>query len=393
MVNGLAPLVGHHEVRRSLATAIDRGDLPGSLLIHGPRGVGKQRLGLWLAQRILCEAPGHPEPCGRCTSCRAILRLEHPDVHWYFPLPRPKSVSADRLAAALEDARAAELAERRSQPYRASVLPELAGHYVQQVQTLRRAAFARPAAGEHKVFLLGDAELLVPQESSPEAANAMLKVLEEPPSATTFILTACEPDELLPTIRSRLLPVRLRPLPESTVVEVLISEMEASPANAAMAARLGSGSIGRALGFLPAGKQPGPLEVLRQQARAWLEAAASPTPGAIAVAAHRLATSGARGSFGDALELLALWIRDLAAYTTEARDAILNVDSVALLDRLARRFPGAASGAADAIACVDVALRMARSNVNPQLTLAWLLAELRAALVGETTGQPVWQSA
>lgn len=362
-----------------LARAADRGDLPGSLLLHGPAGVGRQRFGLWLAQRLLCEAPGDPEPCGACRACRAALRLEHPDIHWFFPLPRPRA-AADRLADALEEARAAELAARRAEPYRSRATGEAVGIFVAQIQVLRRLASTRPAAGKHQVFLIGDAEYLVPQESSPEAANALLKLLEEPPAATTFILTATSPDALLPTIRSRLLPVRLRPLPDEVVRRFLVEESGLRAELAEAIARLSEGSIGRALGYLPTPEGAGPLETLRAQAREWLEAAASPSPRARLAAAHRVAPSGARGAFADALDFLAIWIRDLAAAAAGSDAAIVNADAKPALAALARRCPGAATRAAEALRHVDEAIRMGRNNVNPQLTLAWLLARLHATL-------------
>src|SRR5215510_12928997 len=145
-MKGLPPLVGHENAKLSLGTAAERNELPGSLLLHGPVGIGKQRLALWLAQRLVCETPQGVEPCNRCRSCHLALHLEHPDVHWFFPLPRPKaSGSREKLGEALEEARAAELEARRAEPYRAVLPGEPVGLYVSQMQILRRMAFARPA--------------------------------------------------------------------------------------------------------------------------------------------------------------------------------------------------------------------------------------------------------
>src|SRR5688572_24768193 len=222
-MSGMPPVAGHEQLRAALGQALVRGELSSALLLHGPTGIGKQRLGLWLAQRILCEHPVGTEPCGACQPCKLALSLQHPDLHWFFPLARPKSSgSADKLADALEEARAAELASRRESPYRPALPGELAGIYLAQVQTLRRMAMSRPAMGHSKVFLIGDAEHLVPQEASTEAANALLKVLEEPPSDTVFIVTASDPDELLPTIRSLLTPVRVQPLQTDLVEQTIL---------------------------------------------------------------------------------------------------------------------------------------------------------------------------
>src|SRR2546428_6497458 len=83
----LPPLSGHERVKTRLAGAHASGKLPQALLLAGPRGVGKQRLALWLAQLIHCEAPGSTqEPCGQCRSCRLVLSLPPPDVHLIVPL-------------------------------------------------------------------------------------------------------------------------------------------------------------------------------------------------------------------------------------------------------------------------------------------------------------------
>src|SRR5437868_4500863 len=85
----IVPLFGHVDLRARIATARTRGALPAALLLTGLRGIGKQRLALWIAQLLLCDTPG-AEPCGACRNCKFTLELRHPDLHWYFPRPRPK---------------------------------------------------------------------------------------------------------------------------------------------------------------------------------------------------------------------------------------------------------------------------------------------------------------
>ena len=88
----IVPLYGHTALRERLAGAAATGRLPASMLLHGPAGVGKQRLGLWLGALLLCESS--PAPCGRCQSCRYVAELGHPDLHWIFPRPRLKDADA-----------------------------------------------------------------------------------------------------------------------------------------------------------------------------------------------------------------------------------------------------------------------------------------------------------
>ena len=382
-MSALPEIIGHNDVRASLARALDNNQLPGSLLIHGPTGVGKQRLGLWLAQRIVCEQPRGIEPCGQCAPCKAAIRLQHPDIHWFFPMMRPKSSGgADKMGEALEEARAEILEERRTQPFRPTLPSDMVGIFVAHIQVLRRYATARPAMGKRKIFIIGDAENLVPQEASPEAANALLKILEEPPADTTFILTATDPDALLPTIRSRVLPVRLRSLPVDTVEKVLVEKVGADPKHARLAAHLSQGSIGRALAFLPADGDMGALEELRMEARELLEAATSPKATARLSAAHKTPPSGARGDFIDKLDFLALWVRDLAAAAEGADDLVVNVDARKRLKELANKLPYASKGAAEALMQIEYTRGLSTFNINPQLALASVLKSVGTALRG-----------
>ena len=113
----LHPHWGHESLLKALARACSEESLPAALLIHGPKGVGKQHLALWLGRLLLCEAPRQDGPCEECHSCHLAGKLEHPDLHWYFPLPRPKKASTpEKLAQALEEARAEVLEQFRANP-------------------------------------------------------------------------------------------------------------------------------------------------------------------------------------------------------------------------------------------------------------------------------------
>jgi DNA polymerase-3 subunit delta' len=369
---------GHEDIRHDLAAVVAREELPGSLLIHGPPGVGRQTLARWLARLLVCDDPGTEGPCGKCRDCRLALDLQHPDIHWFFPLPRPKgATSPEKLATALEEARFDALADRRRNPLHQPPADEPAGLYLAQVRTLRKLGSTRPAMGDHQVFIVGDAELLVPQEASQEAANALLKLLEEPPPATTLILTAAEPEALIPTVRSRLLPVRLRPFPEARVREFLETRTQADPGTIRLAARLGQGSIGRALAFLANDDGGSRAEGLRNEAREWLEAALEPDPVRRFAVAHRQRPVGARGAFAETLDSLALWLRDLAAVAAGATKEVVAVDAVDHLARLAEGVP--AERIPEAITRVEQARDAGRINANPQLTLATLLNDLGSA--------------
>ena len=253
----IPPLYGHEGTRNRLVGALASGRLPQALLFEGPRGVGKQRLALWLAQALVCERLGTgeggretsaAEPCGECQPCRMVLNLSHPDVHWFVPLElSKKSGDADKQVDVVQEALAEEMAARREQPlYEAP--SGLASHGIAAVRLLLRRLALKPALGQRKVFVIGDAERLVPQVGAEAAANALLKALEEPPANTVIVLTATAPEALLPTIRSRVVRVRVARLGDSVVAAFVQRELGVSGQRAvAQRVAAADGCIGRVL--------------------------------------------------------------------------------------------------------------------------------------------------
>jgi len=251
----IPPLYGHEGTRNRLVGAIASGRLPQALLFEGPRGVGKQRLALWLAQALVCENPGDGEretgkgePCGKCQPCRLVLNLSHPDVHWFVPLELTKKTGdADKQVDVVEEALGAEMTARREQPlYEAP--SGLASHGIAAVRLLLRQLALKPALAQRKVFVIGDAERLVPQVGAEAAANALLKALEEPPANTVFVLTATAPEALLPTILSRVVRVRVARLADSIVAAFAQQELGVRGQRAvAQRVAAADGCIGRVL--------------------------------------------------------------------------------------------------------------------------------------------------
>src|SRR5438132_9236261 len=248
----IPPLYGHEGIRNRLDGAIASGRLPQSLLLEGPAGVGKQRLALWLAEALLCEAreggSGKGEPCGRCQHCKLVRNLAHPDVHWFVPVElSKKGADADKQVELVAEALAEELAARREQPL-CEPPSGLASHGIASVRLLLRQLVLTPALARRKVFIIGDAERLVPQTGAEAAANALLKALEEPPADTAFILTTAAPESLLPTILSRVVRVRVARLADSVVAAFVQQELGVTgQRELAQRVALADGRIGRLL--------------------------------------------------------------------------------------------------------------------------------------------------
>lgn len=361
----LLPITGHRDARRRLAQARDAGRLPQVLLVTGAPGVGRQRLGLWLAQLVLCERPGS-EPCGQCRSCRLVADLAHPDVHWFVPIPRPKAGDPGKQVEEAAEALAQVMAERRAVPVWGA--PDgMASHALASIRLLQKRASLTAVEGGRRVFIIGDAERMVPQESSPEAANAALKLLEEPPAGALFVLTAADPRGLLPTIRSRAVPLRLGRLSDADVRAFLEVHLTPRPAPGELDARVtaAAGSIGAGLAAGDEGA------AARTAASGLLEAAASGQP-ALLERALKQPAYAARGDFTSMLDALAELLAEAA------RGAAGQPLRRALPEPLLR--PRSPAAYVAAMEHVNDAREAAAGNVNPQLVVAVLGGELSETL-------------
>ena len=381
----LHPHWGHESLLEALSRAVRGDTLPAALLIHGNRGVGKQHLALWLGRLLLCESPGDAGPCETCHSCHLAAKLEHPDLHWYFPLPRPKNASSpEKLARALEEARAEALKEFRANPLRAIGDTEAKTLYLAAARSLRKKAQRRPSMGPRQLFIIADAESLAPQASSSEAANALLKLLEEPPDGTTLILTSAEPGRLLPTIRSRTTQLHLPPLTRNEVAEFLTSQGGVEEEEAAKVAELSRGAIGRALGFLRDGEDRGPLGQTRFEALCLLSAALSTRPDKRIRAALDFKTVGARG-LRDLFNFIEEGLAELARAASGLPLEGNSPEEADFFRKVVANWKVHPASIPPAVEKVDEARGLAAGNINPQLVIFGLLHDLRKELTQNET--------
>jgi DNA polymerase-3 subunit delta' len=210
---------GHDAIVAGFTAAAARGRIAGSYLFVGPPGVGKSTFALALAKALLCERPGPGlVACGGCRSCIQAAAGTHPDID---VVGKP----ADRATIPLE------------------LLIGDGQHRMREGLIWR--LLLRPAVGTRKVAIILDADLL-----AEEAANCLLKTLEEPPAGAAIILVGTAVERQLPTIRSRCQVIRFRPLPPATVARILATESgggDAAASGGVHAAAAGSLTRARAL--------------------------------------------------------------------------------------------------------------------------------------------------
>jgi DNA polymerase-3 subunit delta' len=202
-------IIGQTDAIETLKSAIEADKLPHALLFTGPVGMGKTRLACELAKALNCI--GDDPPCQRCVHCRQIESGSHPDVSI---MERPDGKDSVAIA---------------------------------QVRAMREAAALRPYQGKWKVYIIAGAEALTLQ-----AADALLKTLEEPQPQVTIVLTSVEVDALPATVLSRCRVVPLHPVDDDALASAL-ERRGVDESESRRVARLARGNVGWAL---QAGKQP-----------------------------------------------------------------------------------------------------------------------------------------
>lgn len=339
---------GHDALLNRLEGSISSGRFPQTVLLSGPQGIGKQRLALWIAQALLCS--GDRSPCGECQSCRQAMSLGHPDLHWFVPFtPGKRASDPEKQIQEAADQIAEIIAERREKPfYQPS--EGRSSHSIASVRLLHRKVALKPFQGPRKVVILGDADRLVVQEGSQEAANALLKVLEEPPSDTTIIATASREHGLLPTIRSRLVPIRVQPVSDAPALEFVEREMGLAKDKAERVVAQIEGRLGAAVAV---NKE---AEAADRRAKEFLNAV---TRGPAAWTEQALLQQpwDARGGFTALLDALAVRLRRRMKKGSSEGHGELNKYVAALR-------------------VVEEHRAVAQNNVNPQAALAVLAGQL-----------------
>jgi DNA polymerase-3 subunit delta' len=320
-----------------LRAALRRGALHHAYLLGGPPGTGKATTARLLAQAANCEGEGGggDDPCGVCLPCRKIAKGIHPDV------------------LVLSEERAMVKAGRWEARGGRTPSKDIVVDQVRDVVDRRLAL--RRFEGRRRFVVIDPADAM-----NPQAQNALLKTLEEPPGDTTLVLVSSSPDGLLPTIRSRCLRVAFAPIP-SAVIAARLEVSGRAPGEARLAAALAGGSLGRALEL-----DPDALAARREA----VEGAARLDPDdALAWLAFARVQGEDREMAAETCDLLALWLRDVLVVQAGGTD-------LALGDLADATRAAAALDPAEAIRRRDEVLRTAaalRQNASPVLALESML--------------------
>lgn len=301
-----ARLIGNEEVKESLRRLLTSGRLPASLLFTGEEGIGKKLFALELAKALNCRARVGVEACDECSACKRITNSLFPPF-----------ATADDNKERVIWSEHADVAMAR--PYKQIIR-------VKPMRELEREANFRPFEGTARVFIVEDAEYM-----NEQAANALLKTLEEPPPAARLILTTTNPTALLATIRSRCQVIRFAPIAAAEIEQFLIKQKDFSSADAGLLARTSRGSLGRALAT--------DVDEYRERRQAMLQVLKALTLTGDRVqllrSAEELAAIKDRGEYEKSLDALETLIRDVWALSLgRPAETVTNYDLLKELQRI-----------------------------------------------------------
>ncbi len=318
-------ILGQEWLISHLKTAAQKGRLAHAYLFLGPEGVGKACTARALAAALNCQEPlADGDACGACASCRRLAAGVHPD--FLVISPTPESLSHQK--------------------------PQIK---IDQIREFRRLTAYPPFGDGWRVALIKPAETM-----NDEAANALLKTLEEPPERHLLVLTAPVEADLLPTVVSRCHKLAFVPLPAALVARELRERRGLAPPQARLLAALSGGSLGRALTL-----DPEDILAQRRQVLADLEALSGGSASVVCDWAQRLAKS--RPDLDHFLSLAQLWYRDLLLYRFRAPKSLLAHQD--LLPEMAREAAAPLDRLFQQFTALGTAQRHLQANLNPELTL------------------------
>lgn len=209
-------VIGNRELKKTLAQMVDSNRLSHAILLCEHNGGGAFPLALALAQYANCRDRKDGDSCGVCPSCHKYRKLIHPDLHFVFPVSSTKELSESEKKAPISDyflSSFTDLALRNpyfgeQELYESLGIDNKSGNIsVNEARRIFEKLSLRASEGFYKVMVI-----FLPEKMNQEAGNKLLKIIEEPPQQTLFLLISHNPERVLQTIRSRCLRIDLKPM-------------------------------------------------------------------------------------------------------------------------------------------------------------------------------------
>ena len=251
-------VIGQEEAQQRLIQMVSEGRVPHAMMFCGPSGCGKMALALAFASYLLCKnSEGTDDSCGTCQQCAMLRSWSHPDLLFTYPVIKPSGSSADHKT--ISDDYAREWREMLSEgPYfsmdqwleKMKAGNQQALIYVAESEVLIRKLSMKSSQGGYKVNIIW-----LPERMREDCANKMLKIIEEPPQQTVFLMVCEEPERLLETIRSRVQRIDIKRIDTQAIEKALVERRAIDEVMAHQIARASNGDWLKALEELDASNE------------------------------------------------------------------------------------------------------------------------------------------
>ncbi len=355
-------VIGQERPKSILQRALASRHLHHAYFFTGPDGAGKEALAIEFAKALYCSGEG-VKPCDQCSLCRRVGQFNHPDFLFLMPIPKNAAVEEEReiLDSLVEQP------YLRKKPWPNPTIS------IERIRELRRISMLKPLE-RYRVIIIAEADKM-----TDEAANSLLKILEEPPPNMYMILTSSRPLTLPATIFSRCQEIRFSQLTDDQVATALVQTKGVETGAARLIARIVQGDFGRALEWLEEDleeRRESVVELLRVCLR---------DPLAQIEYVEELQSRYDKRLLKDLLGLILIWFRDVQvlrhghAHGLDVQEVLVNADRMETLEKFSRAF--AEIGFDDIFAEVERSIEWIDRNIQIPLILIVLLLRLQSHLV------------
>lgn len=321
-------VVGHKDILKYISSAVENNRVSHAYILNGERGSGKKMLANLFAMTLLCETGGN-EPCGKCHSCKQAESGNHPDII-RVTHEKPNSISVDDI---------------RTQ--------------------VNNTVDIKPYQGPYKVYIIPQADMMTPQ-----AQNAILKTIEEPPSYAVFLLLTENAETLLPTINSRCVMLKLRNIKDTLIKKYLMENLEIPDYKADMCTAFAQGNMGRAIMLANSDH----FNEIREEAVQLLKHISEMELNEIVAAVKNISVY--KLEITDYLDIIMIWYRDVLLYkATKEIDKVVFKDQLQSIKEQARK--SSYEGIELILESLEKAKARLKANVNFDLVMELLFLTIK----------------
>lgn len=321
-------VVGHKDIIQYIRNAVTSGQVSHAYIMNGERGSGKKLLANLFAMTLLCEKKG-PDPCNKCHSCKQANSGNHPDII-RVTHEKPNTISVDDIR-----------------------------------EQVNNTVAIKPYQGPYKIYIIDRAELMTPQ-----AQNALLKTIEEPPEYAVFMLLTENAEVLLPTINSRCVMLKLRNIKDTLIKRYLMEHLQVPDYKADVCTAFAQGNVGRAI--MLANSEH--FNEIKDEAVQLLKYIHEMELSEVIAAVNNITTY--KLEITDYLDIIMIWYRDVLLYkATKEIDKVVFKDQINFIKEQAKT--SSYEGIEKILKSLEKAKTRLKANVNFELVMELLFLTIK----------------